>query len=56
MQVLILDRPMAGVDVMLRRRIMKLIKTIKRRCSVVYTTTRAEEVDFVADRVSAGIS
>ncbi|XP_064455517.1 phospholipid-transporting ATPase ABCA3-like [Ornithodoros turicata] len=50
-KVLILDEPMAGVDVLLRRRMLKLLKTIKQTMTVIYTTHRADEVDFVADKV-----
>ncbi|KAK8774825.1 hypothetical protein V5799_010641, partial [Amblyomma americanum] len=51
-KVLVLDDLTGGVDVMLRRRMLKLIKTIKGQCAVLLTSHRPDELEFVADKAA----
>ncbi|XP_065285664.1 phospholipid-transporting ATPase ABCA3-like isoform X2 [Dermacentor albipictus] len=51
-KVLVLDDLTSGVDVMLRRRMLKLIKTVKDQCAILITSQRPDELDFVVDKVA----
>ena len=49
--VLILDEPTAGVDVLGKREIWSVFKSIKHRCSILVTTHSLEEADALSTRV-----
>ncbi|KAH7974318.1 hypothetical protein HPB49_014091 [Dermacentor silvarum] len=51
-KVLVLDDLTGGVDVMLRRRMLKLIKTVKDQCAILITSQRPDELEFVVDKVA----
>lgn len=51
-KVLVLDDLTTGVDVMLRRRMLKLVKTVKDQCTILITSQRPDELEFVADKVA----
>ncbi|KAL3218864.1 hypothetical protein MRX96_031291 [Rhipicephalus microplus] len=51
-KVIVLEDLTGGVDVMLRRRMLKLLKTVKDQCSILITSHRPDDLEFVVDKVA----
>jgi ABC-2 type transport system ATP-binding protein len=53
MEILFLDEPTVGLDVIMRRRLLDLIRReVARGLTVVFTTHNLEEADYLCDRVA----
>lgn len=53
MEILFLDEPTVGLDVIMRRRLLDLIrKEVGRGLTVVFTTHNLEEADYLCDRIA----
>ncbi|WP_266105287.1 ATP-binding cassette domain-containing protein [Pseudothermotoga lettingae] len=50
-QVLFLDEPTLGVDVIARRELWNIIKKLKRRITMILTTHYMEEAESLADKI-----
>lgn len=50
-KILFLDEPTLGLDVISRRELWKIIKSLKRNTTVILTTHYMEEVEELSDRV-----
>lgn len=50
-EILILDEPTVGIDLKARFEIHRLIKHLKRQCTILMTTHHLDEVEAVADRI-----
>jgi ABC-2 type transport system ATP-binding protein len=53
MEILFLDEPTVGLDVIMRRRLLDLIRgEVARGLTVVFTTHNLEEADYLCDRIA----
>ena len=52
-ELLILDEPTLGLDVIARRELWKLIKARKGKTTIILTTHYLEEVEALCDRICA---
>jgi ABC-type multidrug transport system ATPase subunit len=50
-EVIFLDEPTTGMDPHSRRKVWKLIETIKQNCAILLTTHSMEEADALADKI-----
>ena len=50
-QVLFLDEPTLGLDVLIRRELWQVIRDLRARCTVVLTTHYLEEAEALSDRI-----
>lgn len=50
-QILFLDEPSLGLDVISRRELWNTIKMLKKKMTIILTTHYMEEAEFLADRV-----
>ena len=50
-QVLFLDEPTLGLDVLIRRELWQVIRELHSRCTVVLTTHYLEEAEALSDRI-----
>lgn len=50
-KILFLDEPTLGLDVIARRELWKLIKSLKEKMTIILTTHYLEEVEALSDRV-----
>jgi ABC-2 type transport system ATP-binding protein len=50
-QILFLDEPTLGLDVLARRRLWKTIEGLKDRVTMILTTHYLEEAEFLSDRI-----
>lgn len=50
-QVLFLDEPSLGLDVISRSELREIIKSLKKKLTIILTTHYMEEVEYLADRV-----
>lgn len=51
-QILFLDEPTLGLDVLARRELWAFIKALKGKCTIILTTHYLEEAEDLADRVA----
>ena len=51
-KVIFLDEPTLGLDVLARREIWNIIKSIKNKCTIVLTSHYLEEIEALCDRVA----
>lgn len=53
MEILFLDEPTVGLDVIMRRKLLDLIRReVERGLTVVFTTHNLEEADYLCDRIA----
>ncbi len=55
-KVLYLDEPTLGLDVLARRELWKIIKTLKQNTTIILTTHYMEEAEALADRIAVMVS
>ena len=51
-KVIFLDEPTLGLDVLARRELWNIIKSIKNKCTIVLTSHYLEEIEVLCDRVA----
>jgi len=51
-KVIFLDEPTLGLDVLARRELWNIIKSIKNKCTIVLTSHYLEEIEALCDRVA----
>ncbi|MBQ6817117.1 MAG: ABC transporter ATP-binding protein [Bacilli bacterium] len=50
-QILLLDEPTLGLDVLSRRELWKVIEMLKKRMTIILTTHYMEEAEYLSDRI-----
>lgn len=55
-EVLFLDEPTLGLDVLTRRELWKMIESLKNRVTIILTTHHMEEAENLADRIAIMVS
>lgn len=51
-KILFLDEPTLGLDVKARKTLWDIVKTLKKKMTIILTTHYLEEVEFLADRIA----